>query len=90
MDDRRQLTGIAALLGATIAGAAFVQRRHTRAIAADPERELLESPPSGEPHAVRSADGREMLIPFVRTIVPEVDVAAGRLVVDPPDGLLEL
>ena len=34
------------------------------------------------------ADG--LLIPFVAAIVPEVDVAAGRLVIDPPPGLLEL
>jgi 16S rRNA processing protein RimM len=32
----------------------------------------------------------EVLVPFVAAIVPEVDVAAGRLVIDPPPGLLEL
>ncbi|HEV2242512.1 MAG TPA: ribosome maturation factor RimM [Streptosporangiaceae bacterium] len=32
----------------------------------------------------------EVLVPFVGAIVPEVDVAAGRLVIDPPPGLLEL
>jgi 16S rRNA processing protein RimM len=32
----------------------------------------------------------EVLVPFVRAFVPTVDVAAGRLVVDPPEGLLEL
>jgi 16S rRNA processing protein RimM len=31
-----------------------------------------------------------VLVPFVRAIVPDVDVAAGRLVVDPPEGLLDL
>lgn len=31
-----------------------------------------------------------VLVPFVTAIVPEVDVAAGRLVIDPPPGLLEL
>jgi 16S rRNA processing protein RimM len=35
-----------------------------------------------------AADG-ELLVPFVAAIVPEVDVAAGRLVLDPPPGLLE-
>lgn len=40
--------------------------------------------------AVRRADGGVALVPFVAAIVPEVDVAAGRLVVDPPAGLLEL
>jgi 16S rRNA processing protein RimM len=33
--------------------------------------------------------GTEILIPFVLPIVPEVDVAAGRLVIDPPAGLLD-
>jgi 16S rRNA processing protein RimM len=32
----------------------------------------------------------EVLIPFVQAIVPTVDLAAGVLVVDPPEGLLEL
>lgn len=31
----------------------------------------------------------QLLVPFVAAIVPEVDVAAGRLVVDPPPGLLD-
>jgi 16S rRNA processing protein RimM len=31
----------------------------------------------------------DVLVPFVAAIVPEVDVAAGRLVIDPPPGLLE-
>ncbi len=39
---------------------------------------------------VRLSDGREVLIPFVEEIVPEVDEEAGRVVVDPPPGLLEL
>jgi 16S rRNA processing protein RimM len=32
----------------------------------------------------------ERLVPFVRAIVPTVDLAAGRVVVDPPDGLFDL
>lgn len=32
--------------------------------------------------------GSEILIPFVAALVPEVDVVGGRLVVDPPEGLL--
>ncbi len=28
-------------------------------------------------------------MPFVRAIVPTVDVAGGRVVLDPPDGLLD-
>jgi 16S rRNA processing protein RimM len=34
-------------------------------------------------------DGREVLVPFVKAIVPEVDVDAGRVVVTPPEGLFE-
>ena len=40
--------------------------------------------------AGRTAAENELLVPFVAAIVPEVDVAAGRLVIDPPPGLLEL
>jgi len=39
---------------------------------------------------VRRPEGAELLVPFVRAIVPTVDVAAGHLVVDPPEGLLDL
>jgi 16S rRNA processing protein RimM len=34
-------------------------------------------------------DGRTVLVPFVREIVPVVDVAGGRVVLDPPEGLLD-
>jgi 16S rRNA processing protein RimM len=33
--------------------------------------------------------GPESLVPFVRAIVPEVDVGAGVIVIDPPPGLLD-
>ncbi len=33
--------------------------------------------------------GAEILIPFVAAIVPEVDLPGGRLVIDPPPGLLD-
>jgi 16S rRNA processing protein RimM len=33
--------------------------------------------------------GAEILVPFVAPLVPEVDVAAGRLVINPPPGLLD-
>jgi 16S rRNA processing protein RimM len=32
--------------------------------------------------------GDEVLVPFVTAIVPEVDVAGGRIVINPPPGLL--
>ena len=43
-----------------VAGAVLAQRRHSRAIASDPERALLEAPPSGRPLTVTSADGTEL------------------------------
>ena len=46
--------------------------------------------PGGDLLVVRTDDGREQLVPFVRAIVPAVDVASGRVVLDPPPGLLEL
>jgi 16S rRNA processing protein RimM len=39
--------------------------------------------------ATGSRSGSEILVPFVVAIVPEVDVAARRLVIDPPPGLLD-
>lgn len=45
--------------------------------------------PAGELLAVRTGDGREVLVPFVSEIVPEVDLEAGKLVVDPPEGLFD-
>ena len=38
----------------------------------------------------RSDNGAEVLVPFVRAMVPDVDVDARALVVDPPEGLLDL
>ncbi|MCW2713117.1 MAG: rRNA processing protein RimM [Frankiales bacterium] len=47
--------------------------------------------PHGDVLVVRRADnGAEVLVPFVRAMVPEVDVPARSLVVDPPPGLLDL
>jgi 16S rRNA processing protein RimM len=39
---------------------------------------------------VEANDGAEVLVPFVEQIVPEVDVEAGFVRVDPPAGLFEL
>jgi 16S rRNA processing protein RimM len=50
-------------------------------------REVLHSP-GGELLAVDRASG-ELLVPFVREIVPQVDIKGGRVVLDPPDGLLD-
>ncbi len=40
--------------------------------------------------SVRRPDGREVLVPFVAEIVPDIDVSAGLVRVDLPPGLLEL
>ena len=37
-----------------------------------------------------SARAGQILVPFVKAIVPEVDLAGGVLVIDPPEGLLNL
>jgi len=39
---------------------------------------------------VRRPERSDLLVPFVAAIVPAVDLASGRLVVDPPEGLLDL
>jgi 16S rRNA processing protein RimM len=38
----------------------------------------------------RPKDGAELLIPLSETVCPVIDTAAKRIVVDPPDGLLDL
>lgn len=35
-------------------------------------------------------DGREVLIPFVEAIVPDIDLEAGTCTITPPEGLLDL
>ncbi|WP_446664056.1 ribosome maturation factor RimM [Flexivirga sp. B27] len=46
-----------------------------------PAQDLLE---------VRLVSGRIGYVPFVEQLVPEVDIDGGRIVVDPPPGLLDL
>jgi 16S rRNA processing protein RimM len=38
---------------------------------------------------VRRPDGVLRMVPFVTAIVPTVDVASGRVVIDAPAGLIE-
>jgi pimeloyl-ACP methyl ester carboxylesterase len=62
MADRRQLGRAAAatgLVAGTLAGA-LAQRRHTRRVASDPERALLDSPPTGRAISISSADGTRL------------------------------
>jgi 16S rRNA processing protein RimM len=50
----------------------------------------LETRPAQDLLVLALDDGGEARIPFVEQLVPEVDVEGGRVVVDPPQGLLEL
>jgi 16S rRNA processing protein RimM len=43
---------------------------------------------SQEMLAVRTDDDREVLVPFVAAIVPEVDLESGKVTIDPPEGLI--
>jgi len=45
--------------------------------------------PSQDILAIETARG-EVLVPFVKQIVPEVDVASGRITLTPPEGLFEV
>jgi 16S rRNA processing protein RimM len=49
----------------------------------------VEHPGAQDLLVVRRPDGRYRLVPFVTAIVPTVDVAAGRVVIDAPGGLLD-
>jgi 16S rRNA processing protein RimM len=44
---------------------------------------------AGDILELRGDDGRELLLPFSDAVVPEVDLAAGRIVAAPPASLLE-
>lgn len=48
----------------------------------------LEHLPAHDALVVRAPGGEETWVPFVRVIVPVVDVPGGRVVLDPPAGLL--
>lgn len=51
-------------------------------------REVVHGP-GGELLVLARAEQPDALVPFVREIVPTVDVAGGRVVLDPPEGLLD-
>jgi 16S rRNA processing protein RimM len=44
---------------------------------------------AGDMVEVRRETGGTVFVPFTRAVVPLVDLAAGRLVIDPPPGLLD-
>jgi 16S rRNA processing protein RimM len=47
------------------------------------------STPGGELYIVRSAS-KEHLIPAVKEIIEKVDLVSGKMIINPPDGLLDL
>ncbi|GAA4247911.1 ribosome maturation factor RimM [Dactylosporangium darangshiense] len=50
----------------------------------------IDHAPAHDLLVVRLLDGRTGLVPFVREIVPEVDVPGRRIVITPPEGLFDL
>ena len=50
----------------------------------------IEHAPSSDLIVLKKADGGSALIPFVSQMVPTVDVSGGKIVVDLPEGLLDL
>lgn len=68
-----------ALIGCRVVGEDGVDLGTVREVAHLPAHDLL----------VIDREGSEVLIPFVRDFVPEVDIAARRIVVTPPEGLLD-
>jgi len=48
----------------------------------------IEHLPAHDMLVIREPSGARTLVPFVHAIVPVVDVAGGRVVLDPPSGLL--
>ncbi len=63
------------------------------AVTVDGERlgvvtEVLHLPAQDVLAVRRDGGGEELLVPFVAAIVPTVDLAGGRVEIDPPPGLL--
>jgi len=50
----------------------------------------IDHAPASDLLIVRLPDGRTGMVPFVRAIVAEVDVAGGRVVLTPPEGLFDV
>ena len=50
----------------------------------------IEHGPGADLLVLRRPAGSRALVPFVKAIVPSVDLAAGRVVLTPPEGLLDL
>lgn len=69
-----ELVGLEARVGSQVVGK--IAALHTM-----PVQDLL---------VVEDADGKEILVPFVEQIVPEVNVAGGFVLLTPPDGLFDI
>jgi 16S rRNA processing protein RimM len=65
-------------------------RAHTPAGEPLGEVVRVEHAPASDLLVLARPDGRQTLVPFVKAIVPEVDLEAGRVVLTPPEGLLDL
>ncbi|GAA5181989.1 ribosome maturation factor RimM [Rugosimonospora acidiphila] len=50
----------------------------------------IEHGPAADLLVVRLTEGRDVLVPFVRAIVPTVDVKGGQVVLTPPEGLFDI
>jgi 16S rRNA processing protein RimM len=50
----------------------------------------IDHAPASDLLVLRRPEGQTALVPFVKAIVPEVDLAGGRVIVDPPEGLFDL
>jgi 16S rRNA processing protein RimM len=44
---------------------------------------------AGDTLEIERPEGQPVMVPFTRAVVPVIDIAGGRLVVDPPEGLLD-
>lgn len=44
---------------------------------------------AGDTLEIERSEGQPVMVPFTKAVVPVVDLDAGRLVIDPPPGLLE-
>ncbi|MEO8430590.1 MAG: ribosome maturation factor RimM [Acidobacteriota bacterium] len=51
---------------------------------------LLEQTPAGPLLSIELASGKEALVPFISPIVVSVDEPGRRIVIDPPEGLLDV
>jgi 16S rRNA processing protein RimM len=50
----------------------------------------IDHSPAADLLVIKRPDGRICLVPFLKRFVPTVDVPGGLVIIDPPDGLLEL